>query len=120
MIGRTKELFGITALFDNPDSIIKAAKRVVKEGYKKFDVNTPYPIHGMDKALGLKNSKVGFFTLFFGLSGTAFILLFMYWTMSLDYPLVIGGNLILHFRHSFLLLSNLLFCLQLYQLFSVW
>ena len=91
-MGRTKELFGITALFDNPDSIIKAAKTVVKEGYKKFDVNTPYPVHGMDKTLGLKNSKVGFFTLFFGLSGTAFILLFMYWTLSLDYPLIIGGK----------------------------
>jgi mono/diheme cytochrome c family protein len=89
---RTGKLFGITALFDTPDSIIKAAKKVVSEGYKKFDVNTPYPVHGMDPAMGLKKSKLGFVTLFFGFSGTAFILLFMYWTMSVDYPLVIGGK----------------------------
>lgn len=89
---RTGKLFGITALFDTPDSIIKAAKKVVSEGYRKFDVNTPYPVHGMDPAMGLKKSKLGFVTLFFGFSGTAFILLFMYWTMSVDYPLVIGGK----------------------------
>jgi mono/diheme cytochrome c family protein len=89
---RTDKLFGITALFDNPDSIINAAKKVVGEGYKKFDVNTPYPLHGMDSAMGLKNSKLGFVTLFFGFSGTAFILLFMYWSMSIDYPMVIGGK----------------------------
>jgi mono/diheme cytochrome c family protein len=89
---RTEKLFGITALFDDPDSIIGAAKKVVNEGYKKFDVNTPYPLHGMDPAMGLKRSKLGFVTLFFGFSGTAFILLFMYWTMSVDYPMVIGGK----------------------------
>lgn len=89
---RTEKLFGITALFDNPDSIIKAAKKAVNEGYKKFDVNTPYPVHGMDPAMGLKRSKLGFVTLFFGFSGMAFILLFMYWTMSVDYPMVIGGK----------------------------
>ena len=89
---RTDKLFGITALFDNPDSIISAAKKVVSEGFKKFDVNTPYPVHGMDPAMGLKRSKLGFVTLFFGFSGTAFILLFMYWTMSVDYPMVVGGK----------------------------
>jgi mono/diheme cytochrome c family protein len=91
-MNKTEKLFGITALFDNPDSIIKAAKRVAGDGYKKFDVNTPYPIHGMDPAMGLKKSKLGFVPLVFGLSGTAFILLFMYWTMSVSYPLVIGGK----------------------------
>lgn len=89
---RIEKLFGISALFDKPDQIITAAKKVVSEGYKKFDVNTPYPLHGMDSAMGLKRSKLGFITLFFGFSGTAFILSFMYWTMSVDYPLVIGGK----------------------------
>lgn len=88
----SEKLFGITALFNNPDAIINAARKVVSEGYQKFDVNTPYPIHGMDPAMGMKGSKLGFVTLFFGFSGTAFILLFMYWTMSVDYPMVIGGK----------------------------
>jgi len=87
-----KNLYGVTALFDTPNEIIHAAKEVSKAGYKNFDVNTPYPIHGMDRSMGLKRSKVGFVTTFLGFSGTAFILLFMFWTMSIDYPNVIGGK----------------------------
>jgi mono/diheme cytochrome c family protein len=87
-----KKLFGIAALFDTPDQIIDAAEKTRDAGYKKFDVNTPYPVHGMDGAMGLKPSKLGFVTLFFGFSGAAFILLFMFYTMSMDYPMVIGGK----------------------------
>ncbi len=87
-----KNLYGVTALFDTPNEIIHAAKEVSKAGYKFFDVNTPYPVHGMDRSMGLKRSKVGFVTTFLGFSGTAFILLFMFWAMSIDYPMVIGGK----------------------------
>lgn len=87
-----KSLFGVTALFDNADEVINAAREVAKAGYKNFDVNTPYPVHGMDRAMRLKRSKVGFVTTFLGFSGTAFILLFAFWTMSIDYPMVIGGK----------------------------
>ena len=91
-MNENKNLYGVTALFDSANEIIHAAKEVEKAGYKNFDVNTPYPVHGMDRAMGLKRSTVGFFTLFFGFSGTAFILLFAYWTMSVNYPMVIGGK----------------------------
>ena len=87
-----KNLYGVTALFDTPNEIIHAAKEVKKAGYKNFDVNTPYPVHDMDRSMGLSRSKVGFVTTFLGFSGTAFILLFMFWTMSIDYPNVIGGK----------------------------
>lgn len=87
-----KNLYGVTAVFDTPDEVIKAAREVSKSGYKNFDVNTPYPVHGMDRAMGLPRTKLGFVTLFFAFSGTAFILLFMFWAMSLDYPMVIGGK----------------------------
>jgi mono/diheme cytochrome c family protein len=87
-----KNLYGITALFNTPDEIIHAAREVSKAGYTHFDVNTPYPIHGMDRAMGLRRSLIGLITTFLGFSGTAFILLFMFWTMSVDYPMVIGGK----------------------------
>jgi hypothetical protein len=87
-----KKLFGIAALFDTPDLIINAARKTSSAGYKKFDVNTPYPVHGMDKAMGLKPTTVGYVTLFFGFSSAAFILLFMWWTLSINYPMVIGGK----------------------------
>ena len=91
-MSRSNKLHSVAAIFDNPDKVIFAAEKVRDEGYKKFDVNTPYPIHGMDEAMGLGSSKIGFVTLFFGLFGGAFILLFMWWSLALSYPLFIGGK----------------------------
>ncbi len=87
-----KKLFGVAATFKTPDEIINAAKKVTKSGYTQFDINTPYPVHGMDSAMKIKPSKLGFVTLIMGLSGAVIALLLMYWTMSVDYPLVIGGK----------------------------
>ena len=87
-----KKIFGIAATFKTPDEIINVAKKVSSSGFTEFDVNTPYPIHGMDQAMKIKPSKLGFVTLVMGLSGAAIALLFMYWSMSIDYPLVIGGK----------------------------
>lgn len=87
-----KKLFGIAALFKTPDEIIHAAKKTAEAGYQKYDINSPYPVHGIDRAMKLKPSKLGFITLVFGLTGSALALLFMYWTMSVDYPMIIGGK----------------------------
>ncbi|KAB2838527.1 MAG: DUF3341 domain-containing protein, partial [Melioribacteraceae bacterium] len=65
-----KILYSYTGLFDTPDEIINAAEKVSEEGYKKYDINTPYPVHGMDAAMKLKPSKLGYAALVFGLSGT--------------------------------------------------
>jgi mono/diheme cytochrome c family protein len=89
---RTDKIYGFTALFNTPDEIIRAARRVSDAGYTSFDVNTPYPVHGMDRAMKLKPSKLGFITLAFGLSGAIFALLFMYWVMTYSYPTIIGGK----------------------------
>ncbi|PKL86638.1 MAG: hypothetical protein CVV22_00675 [Ignavibacteriae bacterium HGW-Ignavibacteriae-1] len=87
-----KILHSVTAIFHTPDDIINAAKAVVKEGYKKFDVHTPYPVHGMDQAMKLKRSPLGYFAFVLGVLGATLGLLLMYWTMTIDYPLNIGGK----------------------------
>jgi hypothetical protein len=87
-----KKLYSLAALFKTPDEIINAAKKTTAAGYKKFDVNTPYPMHGMDRAMGMGQSKIGFVTLFFGLSGATFIFLFMWWCYAVSYNLVVGGK----------------------------
>ena len=89
---RTNKLFALAATFNSPNDIIHAAKVITEAGYKNFDINTPYPVHGMDKAMKLKPSKLGYITLAFGLSGAAFAIFFMWWAMSVDYPQVIGGK----------------------------
>jgi len=87
-----KKVFAASALFNTPDAIMAAAKRIALNGYTKWDVNTPYPVHGMDDAMDMKPSKLGFVTMFFGLAGIGIALLLMWWTLSVDYPLVIGGK----------------------------
>jgi mono/diheme cytochrome c family protein len=87
-----KKVFAASALFNTPDAIMAAAKKVASSGFTKWDVNTPYPVHGMDDAMNMKPSKLGFVTMFFGLAGIGLALLLMWWTLSVDYPLVIGGK----------------------------
>ena len=53
---RSKKLFGLAALYNTPNEIITAAADVAGKGYEKFDVYTPYPMHGMDDAMGMKSS----------------------------------------------------------------
>lgn len=88
----SKKVYGVTALFDKPNDIKHGAEETVKAGYTKFDVNTPYPLHGFEQFMNLKSSKVGFVTLFFGLSGAALAFIFMTWVTSVNYKLIIGGK----------------------------
>ena len=87
-----KKIFGVTALYNNPDAIISAASKIASSGFTKWDVNSPYPLHGIDKAMRMKPSKLGVVTLVFGLSGAVLALILMWWTMSVDYPMIIGGK----------------------------
>lgn len=89
---RSQKVFGVAGLFNTPDEIINAARNVSGSGYSKFDVNTPYPLHGMDDAMKLKPSRLGYITLVFGLTGAAVALISMYLTMAKDYPVIIGGK----------------------------
>lgn len=88
----SEKLFSYSALFDTPNDIIRAAKTVSEKGFTKYDVNTPYPLHGMDAAMKLPPSKLGFVTLFAGIGGLFAALLMMGWMMGIDYPTVIGGK----------------------------
>lgn len=85
-------LYAITALFSTPNDIIAAAKAVQVAGYTKYDVHTPYPVHGMDGAMGLKETKLGFVTLAAGIMGAVGMISFASWVASVDYPQVIGGK----------------------------
>lgn len=87
-----KKLYALTALFDTPDQIMEAAGKVQSEGYEKYDVHTPYPVHGMDHKMKLKPSTMGYFALAFGLTGTFIAMALITYTMVFDYPLVIGGK----------------------------
>ncbi len=80
------------AEFEKPDDVMHAAEKVRDAGYEKWDVHTPYPLHGMDKAMGLGDSGLGWIVLLCGLTGVTAAVVMMQWMNGIDYPLVIGGK----------------------------
>jgi len=80
------------AEFETPDEIIGAAEKVYKAGYEKWDVHTPYPVHGMDKAMGLSDSRLGWIVIVCGLTGLSLAVTMIQWMNGFDYPLIIGGK----------------------------
>ena len=87
-----KPLRGALALYDNPDALIHAAARAREHGFVDLDAFTPYPVHGLSEALGVKKSWVPYVTLVMGLGGAGLGLLFQIWTSAYDWPLNIGGK----------------------------
>jgi cytochrome c5 len=89
---RSSKLYGITALYNTPDEAINAASKVSGKGYQKFDVFTPYPVHGMDDAMKLKKTRVGWFSFALGFTGTGLAILMIWWMNGVDYQNIIGGK----------------------------
>ena len=92
MNGKTEKPTMILADFENPAKLLIAAEKMRDAGYKKFDCHSPFPIHGMDEAMGLKRSPLGWIVgvvAFFAL-GAGFTL--EWWASAVAYPLVISGK----------------------------
>lgn len=89
---RPDKVYGILAEYSDPGALLHAAEAVRKAGYAHFDTYSPFPIHGMNKAMGLGNSKVGLFSLGGGLTGFGLGYWLQWWTGSIDYPLNISGK----------------------------
>ncbi len=85
-------LYGVGALFNSPNKVKEVAHKISQLGYKHWDVHSSYPLHGLPKAMKLKWSPLGYVALALGLTGTLTGLFLTYWTMSVDYPLTIGGK----------------------------
>ena len=82
----------LLAEFDTPGEVLHAAEKLRDGGYTQFDSHSPFPIHGMDAAMGLPDSKLGLIVFPIGLTGTTLAFLMMWWMNGVDYPLVIGGK----------------------------
>lgn len=88
----------VLAEFGSPAELLHAAEKVRDAGYMKFDCHSPFPIHGMDAAMGLKRSPVGYIAGICGLLGGIFAMGLQWWTSTVDYPLVISGKPLFSFQ----------------------
>jgi hypothetical protein len=89
---QTSRPYGIIAEFDTPADAMHAATKVRDAGFSKWDVFTPFPVHGMDKAMGMKSSPVGWFSFIGGVTGYTTGMVMIWWMNAYDYPILIGGK----------------------------
>lgn len=87
-----KKRGGIAGLFSDDDKILEAAAKMRDAGYKKFDAITPFPVHGMEEAVGIKRSIIPWVTFFAGITGCSAGLLLQYWTSAVSWPINVGGK----------------------------
>lgn len=86
------KVYGLLAEFAHPGELLHAAGAVHEAGFRHFDTHSPFPIHGMDKAMGLGNSLVGWITLGGGITGLALATLMQWWMGAVAYPINISGK----------------------------
>src|SRR5258708_13557507 len=84
--------YGMIAEFRTAAAVLHAAEKVRRAGFRKWDVFSPFPVHGMDRAMGLKNSKVGWFTFIGGVTGYTPRLIMILGMNAHYYSLVVAGT----------------------------
>lgn len=80
------------ACYDTEDTLFPAVDKVRHSGYKLHDVYTPFPVHGLDVAMGLKETDLHVAGFIFGLTGTSTAVGFMSWIFTSDWPINFGGK----------------------------
>ncbi len=82
----------ILAEFDSPAALLAAARKVKDAGYTHFDSHSPFPVHGMDEAMGLKRSSLGYWVGAVAFVAIAAATLAIWWITAVDFPMVISGK----------------------------
>ena len=88
----TGPYYGILAEFATPTDLYHACERVRDAGFTRWDAHTPFPVHGLEKAMGLRRSPLPWIVLVMGLTGAALGFGLQWWVHASAYPLVISGK----------------------------
>lgn len=88
----SQKIYGVMAEFDSPGAVLRAAEQIRDAGYRRWDVFSPFPVHGMDTVMGLKNSLVGWVSLAGGAFMFLNIVVLIWFSNAFDYPLIVGGK----------------------------
>ena len=82
----------LLGIYSDEDVLLQAVKDVRNSGVKIYEVFTPFPVHGLEHALGYKKSRLPIVAFLFGLLGTTLALVMMIGMMGYDWPMIIGGK----------------------------
>lgn len=86
------ELLGLLAEFNDPESLMEASRKVRDAGYNRWDTHTPFPVHGIDEAMGIKYTILPWIVAACGLTGGTIAISMQYWMNAVDYPFLISGK----------------------------
>ncbi len=84
--------WGLLAEFDSVNALLAATERVRDAGFTRFDAHAPFPVHGLDEAMGIRMSKLPWLVLAGGATGAGLALLMQWWMNGVDYAYVISGK----------------------------
>jgi hypothetical protein len=82
----------INALFDDDDVLLSGVKQVREKGFSIQEVYSPFPVHGLDHAIGLKETRIAIAAFFYGALGLTTAILMTYGMLIVDWPMNIGGK----------------------------
>lgn len=95
-----QKIYGVIGDFDTPEDLLRAIRTARAAGYTKMEAYSPFPIHGVDEALGAPRSPLGKIVIVFSLLGLAAAVLLQWWTGAVDYRLIIAGKPLFAFEPS--------------------
>lgn len=82
----------VLGVYDDEDVLVAAVSSIRKQGIKIHEVYSPFPVHGLDEALGYKRSRLPRAAFMFGFLGTLVALTMQYTMLGFDWPMIIGGK----------------------------
>src|SRR5687767_984085 len=87
-----KKVGGVAGIWLDDHELVKAAAKVRAGGFQKWDAITPFPVHGLETAMGLPRSFIPYITFGAGLLGCLAGLGLTFWTSAVDWPINVGGK----------------------------
>jgi len=82
----------LVGIFGDEDVLLSAVESIREKGVKIEEVYTPFPVHGLDEALGYRRSRLPIAAFLFGMTGTMLALFTQIWMLGYDWPMIIGGK----------------------------
>lgn len=92
VVKEPEQVHGLLAEYTTPQELIEAARSVRDAGYARWDTFSPFPVHGIDPAMGIKHTRLPWIVLCAGLTGGSLALFFQWWTSTVDYPWIVSGK----------------------------
>ena len=84
--------YGLLAQYEDVDAIKKAAEKVRDAGYTNWDCHTPFPVHGLDPAMGIRRTRLPYVIITGGILGFLTAIVMQWWMNAIDYPYIISGK----------------------------